>query len=280
MEAEQRILIFTDLDGTLLDHDTYSHEPVDAILLELKALDIPVIPVTSKTKAEVLEIRDSLELTSPFVCENGAAIYIPKGYFSFTDDSMLDQGAFWCKAFAPERSYWVREIKALPSEWRSKFKTFSEMGVNEIMRATSLSNTQAHLANEREYSEPILWCGTDDEKFAFIRLMQEQGHTVLQGGRVLQLTNGFGKGQAMVWLKQQFMKAFPGAKAFALALGDSGNDIEMLEACDQPIVVKSRTNSTLDINTPVNEIRTLNYGPKGWDEAIRQFLSLTLVDQA
>jgi mannosyl-3-phosphoglycerate phosphatase len=274
MKPDQQVLIFTDLDGTLLDHDTYSHEPVDKLLAELKALDIPVIPVTSKTKAEVLEIRESLGLDSPFVCENGAAIYLPKNYFSFTDDSMVDQGDFWCKAFAPPRAYWNTLIESFPEKWRSKLRSFTEMGVTEIADTTALPIAEARLANTREYSEPILWCGTEQEKLGFIDFVHEHKHTVLQGGRFLHLTTGYDKGQALMWLKQQFMRESRSAQTWALALGDSGNDIEMLEASDQPVIVKSKTNEGLKISSPVNEIRTLNYGPKGWDEAVRQLLNL------
>ena len=42
-------LIFTDLDGSLLDHHSYSFAPAVPLLAELDALGIPVIPITGKT---------------------------------------------------------------------------------------------------------------------------------------------------------------------------------------------------------------------------------------
>ena len=48
------LLVFTDLDGSLLDHDTYDWQPASAWLTRLEQRAIPVIPTTSKTRAELL----------------------------------------------------------------------------------------------------------------------------------------------------------------------------------------------------------------------------------
>lgn len=50
-------LIFTDLDGTLLDHETYKFDEAKEMLDFIKQNDIPLIIVTSKTKDEVIELQ-------------------------------------------------------------------------------------------------------------------------------------------------------------------------------------------------------------------------------
>ncbi len=75
-------LIFTDMDGTLLDHHTYSFEAAKPTLTSLAERNIPVIPTTSKTFVELLELRETIGLTGPFIVENGAAAYIPHGFFA------------------------------------------------------------------------------------------------------------------------------------------------------------------------------------------------------
>ena len=74
---EDKILIFTDLDGTLLDHKTYDYSQISEFInfITSKAL---VIPNSSKTYEEVKTLSDSLYLSSPFIVENGSAIYFPK----------------------------------------------------------------------------------------------------------------------------------------------------------------------------------------------------------
>ena len=67
-------VIYTDLDGTLLDHDTYSAEAARSVLERVGAGGIPIVPATSKTYSEVLEFRSSMNLTHGFIVENGAAL--------------------------------------------------------------------------------------------------------------------------------------------------------------------------------------------------------------
>ena len=53
MSNKPSYLIFTDLDGTLLDHFSYSHAPADQLIPVLQHAGIPIIINTSKTFAEV-----------------------------------------------------------------------------------------------------------------------------------------------------------------------------------------------------------------------------------
>jgi HAD superfamily hydrolase (TIGR01484 family) len=79
----KKLIIFTDLDGTLLDYSTYSFEPALPALQLLKERDIPFIICSSKTKKEIEYYRKKIGNNHPFISENGGGIFIPKGYFMF-----------------------------------------------------------------------------------------------------------------------------------------------------------------------------------------------------
>ena len=68
---KEKTIIFTDLDGTLLDHTTYSFDAAIPMLDYIKVNKIPLIIVTSKTKDEVLRIQKLLDMKGPFIVENG-----------------------------------------------------------------------------------------------------------------------------------------------------------------------------------------------------------------
>jgi len=75
-----KIIIFTDIDGTLLDKE-YSFQDVQPIIKKLQSVNIPIILCSSKTRSEIEYYRSKLDIKEPFISENGAAIFIPKGYF-------------------------------------------------------------------------------------------------------------------------------------------------------------------------------------------------------
>src|SRR6185295_12866478 len=77
-------VVVTDLDGTLLDQDTYDWEPARSALERLRALGIPLVFCTTKTRAEVEHWRTITGNAHPFIVENGGAMYIPLGYFPFS----------------------------------------------------------------------------------------------------------------------------------------------------------------------------------------------------
>jgi mannosyl-3-phosphoglycerate phosphatase len=276
MSRLEGTIIFTDLDGTLLNHQDYSFDPARAAVDALKLANVPIIPVTSKTKAELLAIRTAIGLDTPFVVENGAGIYIPKEYFRFNDDSLIDAGPYWCKRFAPARSELIALLDNAPASVRSAIRTFSDMTASELSLLTGLSEEQAVLAAEREFSEPIEWTGEDKEASILKDYARKFGYDLVKGGRFFHLTNGYDKGQALYWLKQQFSRANPDQSQFAIALGDSANDIDMLEAADQAIIIKNPHSQNIDLAPGIPIIRSSKVGPEGWAESLNSFLNLDL----
>ena len=106
-------LVVTDLDGTLLDHDSYSHEAAQGALSLLEQLRIPVVFATSKTRAEVLALREELGNTDPFIAENGAAVLIPRRYFESMPEGCREHDGYWLREFAPPRSHWGPVLEPL-----------------------------------------------------------------------------------------------------------------------------------------------------------------------
>ena len=75
----EMIIIFTDLDGTLLDKK-YSYESALPALALIESHKIPLVLCSSKTRSEIEFYRTKLNNDHPFICENGGGIFIPIGY--------------------------------------------------------------------------------------------------------------------------------------------------------------------------------------------------------
>ena len=162
------ILVFTDLDGTLLDHESYRFEPASAMLDFLKHNNIPLIIVTSKTKSEVLQLQEALGITAPFIVENGAGVYLPKE----GGDRMVPLG----KRYDQTRQAFLKYAKKIP------MRGFSDMPIHEIAERTSLPMDRACLASRRDFSEPFIL--EKDEDLPELRKMAEtDGFEVVRGGR-------------------------------------------------------------------------------------------------
>ena len=254
------LVIFTDLDGTLLDHHSYSWEPARPALAEIRKRGYPLILTSSKTRAELAELQQALDLQHPFVSENGAAIH-------------WREGSDWhCRAFARPHAEVIQVLGQLRDEHGYRFTGFSDCTPEQIHKLTGLSPNQAALAGQREYTEPLLWQDSDERRQQFLTLLQQQRLRGVQGGRFLCVMGEFDKCTAMVHLLAQYRQCGP---VTSVALGDSPNDEQMLNAADIAVVVRSARSAQLQVSGAGRVIHTGQAGPAGWQEAMAAILQNT-----
>lgn len=267
-------IIMTDLDGTLLDHYTYSYEAAKGVLDYLESQHVPVVANTSKTSAELIHIRKEIKNHSPFIVENGAAVYIPQKLFPECPKGCTDEGPYWRYQFSKPREYWLDLIHQLKPKYQSLYTSFSNLSVEQLAKLTGLDEEAAERASQRQFGEPLLWHGDRDDKEEFIEAVHQAGGHVLQGGRFLHVGDKVNKGMAMQWLKELYQTTYPEQNIQTIALGDSHNDIDMLEQADHAVVIASPSHPAPELNRTQNLIHTQEYGPKGWAQALIQLLDI------
>ena len=248
------LIVFTDLDGTLLDHESYSFDPARTALDRLRALGIPLILASSKTAAEIVEIQRAVGCAAyPAIVENGAGILEPGA-------DTADDGRY-------------RELLAAIDEVspyiRSQFEGFNDLGPTGIAQATGLAPEQARLAADRRFSEPGLFFGGSGDLSEFRRALGKLGVRARRGGRFLTLSFGGTKADRMDEIAARF------GNPPRIALGDAPNDIEMLEAADHGVIIANSHGSELPPlpgETAGLIRRTALPGPTGWNSAVLDLL--------
>lgn len=270
-DQNKQWLVFSDLDGSLLDHNTYSHSAADACLQQLRQAAIPVICCTSKTRAELLQLRQALHNHDPFIVENGAAVYIPEQYFAAQPEGTISRDGFWVKEFCRSRNHWLELLRQVPPRLLRQLASFASLDTAGIAAATGLAAPQAQLANQREYSEPLIWHGSAAARQSFIHWVNEHHGRVQQGGRFLHLTDQGDKGKAMLWLRDQYQHFGPDQTFVTLALGDGHNDVPMLEAASHAVIIRSPAHTPPTLQRPDFFLSEAT-GPSGWTEGVYHFL--------
>ncbi len=245
-------LIFTDLDGTLLDHNSYDYTPALPALQRLKEHKVPVIPTSSKTHAELKVFLQQLELDGPMVAENGAVIIYPD-----EEPQIAPPG------YLMMRDYLV-DCRANPEY---DFIGFGDMSLEDVIEATGLDRASAELAMQRLASEPMIWRGSEESLNKFKRKTRKAGFRLLQGGRFLHLLSDTDKGHAVKHVMNHLMTKGKRIDR-TIALGDSDNDRDMLLAVDIPIIVRKHDGSHMTLPQRPDAKITDQPGPTGWNQAI------------
>jgi mannosyl-3-phosphoglycerate phosphatase len=266
-----RYIIFSDLDGTLLDHNTYSFEAAIPALRLVAEKKIPVILTSSKSLAEIKEIREELSLNHPFIIENGGAICFPPGYFPTKEKVPMVEN-FQAEFLGPSYNEILQKLENIRVIEDFHFKGFNDITVEEIMSLTALPYDKAQKAKSRLCSEPLIWEDTAEKLEEFENEIKKQNLRLLQGGRFYHLMGKTDKGKASLYLVDLYNKKFPDHKFLTIGIGDSPNDIEMLKAVYIPVLVQRPDGSYIDIPIKNKVIYADGRGPVGWNKAVQTIL--------
>lgn len=263
-------IIFTDLDGTLLDYHTYSYTAALPSLELIKEKNIPLVLCSSKTRAEIEQWKNRIDNSHPFISENGGGIFIPHAYFSADDLQSVWPRVELVNGYAVlvlGTPYTI--LRETLEELRKdgfEVRGFGNMDAATVAQITDLSPEDAELAKRREFDEPFVFSGERTRLEALAAVIQEKSLQCIAGGRLFHLTGNNDKGKAVKILTQLYRKKF--GEITTVALGDSPNDFSMLEHVDHPILVRNhRGEHDLRLTLP-NLIKADGIGPEGWNKAV------------
>lgn len=249
-------VVFTDLDGSFLDHATYLPGPAAPALAALTQRGILVVFCSAKTWAEQSHIQASLGLEAPVIVENGAAVVHPDG-------SRLVLGL-------PHRQVTEGLVEAAAAVGVG-VRSYDDMDLEEISTITGLTPEEAERARSRDYTVTFLLTEGGDEGTA--RLEEEMGRRHLRltrGARFLSAQGLHDKGAAVRRLVAQLADGVsPPPPTYGI--GDFLNDAEMLAAVDLPMLVQVPGGTWADLTLP-GLVRLEGVGPEGWVLAVDRIL--------
>ncbi len=261
----KNLIIFTDLDETLLERYTYSFQQAEPALALLREKEIPLVICSSKTMPEIERYRNQFDNHHPFISENGGGIFIPSGYFKDYLNYMPKSYRIYDEIILGTP---YAELRGALNELKAEgfnVRGFGDMGPDEVSALTGLGPEEARLALQRHFDEPFTYDGADVE--GLWASIQRKGLQLTEG-RFFHLIGGHDKGNAVEVLKDLYRKKLGGITT--AALGDSPSDIPMLGCVDYPVVVQ-RDDGSYDSRVDVpGLIRAEGIGPAGWNSAVME----------
>lgn len=246
----ERVIISSDMDGTLLGHDSYDCEAARPLISELIAADIPVILNTSKSAAEIRQWQSTLGLALPAIVENGSGLMEDDRYSHKYGAAMGDLEAFLAE-FPPDAINFIHCPETV------------------AMKLTGLEGEALRAARMREFSVPLHFTDTNAAQ-TFSKLARARGLQCIQGGRFFSLQGQCDKGTTLKHLVSQYQQAWQ-CNVTVIALGDNKNDLGMLTASDVPVIVKTAGKHAIEVDH-ASAIYTDAEAPDGWVEGVTKAL--------
>ena len=244
--------MLTDLDGTLLEPDGSLAPEARAALDALHASGVPVVPITSKTRVELLGVMRELGAAHG-VFENGAGVVTPSGV-------LVAPGAIAVARLRASLEELVRR--------GAPVTPLDGMDDAEISRATGLDPARAAASRAREYDAPFLAPGVEERELRRLVAGVDPGLRLVAGGRFWHLLGRHDKKEAAA----RVLDEMP-AGGVTVGLGDAPND-DFLEAADVAVIVPRDGGPDPEL---VRRLPNARVAPRpcgaGWAAAIMELLS-------
>jgi mannosyl-3-phosphoglycerate phosphatase len=260
-----RILIFTDLDGSLLNHNDYDYAAAVPTLERIRAGNISLVIATSKTRSEVQSLQAEMGILDPFIVENGGGIFFhdSQGIRNrWGGEKSEKYQVFRLGAkYRDVRKFFVKMSS------RYKIKGFGDMTIAEIAEMTGLPEIEAERARRREFTEPFL--AEDEQDIPEMeKLARLEGFKITEGGRFHHL---IGSGQDKGLAVKKCIEIYGGKEnqinLVTVGVGDSENDLPMLRQVDIPVLIPRPRKGWLNIELP-GLVRAEETGSRGWNSAV------------
>lgn len=268
----EKMLVFTDLDGTLLDAKNYSYDAAAPALRLIRDRRVSLVICSSKTRAEIEHYRKKLGNTDPFISENGGGVFVPKNYFSSNIAASPDAHTDAYAVFRLGASY--KDLRRAVTELRREgfdIRGFGDMDENEVSRVTGLPANEAALAKMREFDEPFLFAG-DTKKAERLEVAVKRKGFFLTRGLFHHILGDSDKGRAVSMVTEMFRQEY--GDIVTVALGDSPNDLPMLLRVDHPVIVEKHGGGYDPCFAASDFIRAVGAGPAGWNTALTDMLNI------
>ena len=269
-------VVFADLDGSLLDAGPASWETAAPAVEALRAHGIPLILVSSRTRAELEPLRRRLQHRDPFIVENGAAVFIPQGLFTFPLERVRTKSTYDVIELGMPYHMLRDVLKQIEDAVETPLHGFGDLSLEEVMQITGLSRADATLARIREYDEPFLLEGAQPLLEEVCRQIVARGLRWTKAGSLFHLTGDNDKGEAAELLMRCYQREqqlqFQIRSVESVGIGDSINDVPLLAVVDHPILMQ-KPDGSFDTNVLLPRlVRTRGMGPTGWNDAVLRLL--------
>jgi mannosyl-3-phosphoglycerate phosphatase len=268
IQETKRLIIFTDLDGSLLDHSGYSWNSALPALERIRRNQVPMIFCTSKTRVEVEMFQKEIGISDPFIVENGGGIFFLQDFGDMSGHNAVNLYGYRCIMLGTP----YEMIRSFITYQKKNFtiRGFGDMSVDEIAHITGLTAEKAALAKARDFTEPFI-VEQKTDLAGLEKAAGNEGLRITKGGRFYHLTGyGNNKGTAVSIVKDIYSRSRQ-CPILSVGLGDSLNDLPMLEKVEIPVLIPH--DNGLYENTYLRDLIRAPYpGSKGWNDAVHRIM--------
>jgi mannosyl-3-phosphoglycerate phosphatase len=230
------VVVFTDVSDSLeVSLDDCLGERADALSI-LAGEGVPIVFYSDRTRLELGVVQQRLGVREPIVCESGAAVYVPDGYFSFAIGGGRRVVGCEVMEFGETHVNVVNRVNGIAKRLGLSVVGFADMSVGEVAADLKLPLLLARLTKFREYEEIIRL--VDSQPAARMQLekaLRAAGLCLVPAGAGYERVSATADaGDAIRTLGHLYRRADRNVRL--IGLGRSAGDRSLLAIMDYPVI--------------------------------------------
>jgi predicted mannosyl-3-phosphoglycerate phosphatase (HAD superfamily) len=215
--ARETAAIFTAMEGTLLDFETFDWSASRSVLASLAAANTPVIPVTVMTLDEIKPLAREMGFRHAMIIEAGGAIARWKNH------------GWEVEPCGPDADTLLDLVSTIEERSGADLTVYSVLPENEASRLSGRSGSMLRNSTRRRFSEPFLMERGDIN--AVTKAAESLGFSIERGKRFYHLCRPGCETDAVKRVRAEL------GCEIAIALGGSPLDAQFLACSEIPIII-------------------------------------------
>jgi len=236
--------------------------------------NIPLVPVTTRSRLQFDATLRKFSLCHPFLAEGGCAVYLPEDYFHLKPSRTMRLGRFTCIPVAEPQPVAAEVLDALAEKTGIEVVALRGLSPRELSQNVGLPQREAELLRQRDFDELFFFAGTSD---AGIRRFQEEAGRakarLRQRGTLWSLAVGASTVTCLRELSQLYQRSFHAAP-LKIGIAATEQAAEVFPACDRCFFLVPR-----DAPTPAAAAKCKSlplFSPDTWPLALEGIVNRQL----
>ena len=249
----------------MLKENKYYPKVLDIFIKDLISKKYLIVALTSKTYSEVIKLYQLNNIKFAFSVENGSSFFIPR---SINNNHLAFKKVINNKAIT---SYEIlRKLKLIPIEYKKNIIFIKDLALEKQIKITKLKKNELIDFNNREFSVSLIWNGTNSVLYLFEKYLNKINLRATFGGKLINISGVHSKLDALIYFKQMYLKKFNAKKCIFISIGDSQNDVEILNYSDYSGIVIRQDKRKISLIKNHKVYISSSYAPEGWVELLER----------
>ncbi len=236
--------------------------------------NIPVVPVTSRSRLQFDAVIRKFGFGHPFLAEGGCGVFLPEDYFHLKPPRSMRLGRFTCVPVASPQPASAEMLATIAEETSIEVVPLRDLSPRELSQNTGLPQREAELLRQRDFDELFFFAGASDADIQ--RFQQEAAKRKAQvrpRGALWSLAVGAQLSSCLRDLSQLYQRSFR-ANPHIIGIATPDEAAELLPTCDHCLLLEGRDSAAPETASKCKRLPL--FSPDTWPAALEMVLNREL----